>query len=169
MDGLREFVHEHNGKSPAEWFMALYGKFGNPQEGGIWSYLLRHNNVVMRVTAEDNERMEYDVWVSPAFVLDARRKRKKAVNIIARRLNENGVVFVPSAEDRESLYYGVRVKNDFLKQQQGLSEEKLTDNMYGFMSKKEAYAINGDISQYMEGAKGEIVRTIKEIFDEAQS
>jgi len=44
MDELKELVFEQ-GKTPAEWFMNLFSKFGNPQQGGQWSYLLRHNGI----------------------------------------------------------------------------------------------------------------------------
>jgi hypothetical protein len=86
VEDLKGFVHEKNGKKPSEWFMQLYNKFGNPQDGGIWSYLLRHNNVVIKVTAKDADTMDYDVWLAPGFLQDAKRKKTKAVNVIARRL-----------------------------------------------------------------------------------
>lgn len=165
MDGLKGFVREHGGKSPAEWFMALYGKFGNPQEGGVWSYLLRHNNILIRIKAVDSETMDYDVWVSPGFVQDARRRRTRAVNVIARRLNENKVVFVPDGDG--SLYYAVRVRNDDLRRRLGgMSEERMAEIMEESMTDEEREALHGGLERYMPDAKEEIVNTIKEIFDE---
>lgn len=161
VDDLKGFVHENNGKSPAEWFMHLYAKFGNPQDGGIWSYLLRHNNIVMKITAENTETMDYDVWVSPGFMLDAKRKKTKAVNVIARRLNEKKVAFVP---DDFELYYAVRVKNDML--MKDTSMPLLRARMESALDKEEQQAIYGGWGQYLGDAKEEIRRTIQEIFDE---
>lgn len=167
MDELKPFVHEKNGKQPAEWFMALYGKFGNPQEGGIWSYLLRHNNIVMKVTATDKDTLDYDVWVAPSFVLDAKRKRVKVMNIIARRLNENKVVFLPKDNDG-NLYYAVRRKNKELMDKQQLSRKGIEKAMDAAMTDKEKTALYGGLGQYMDNAKEEIVRTIQEIFDNGE-
>lgn len=161
VDDLRGFVHENNGKSPAEWFMHLYAKFGNPQEGGIWSYLLRHDNIVMRITAEDSETMDYDVWVSPGFMLNAKRKRTKAVNVIARRLNEKKVAFVPDGFD---LYYAVRVRNDVLMKEAPVSSLKV--RMDAALGREEQQAVYGGWGQYLGDAKVEIAQTIQEIFDE---
>ena len=163
MEELKDFVHEHNGKNPAEWFMALYNRFGNPQDGGVWSYLLRHNNVVMKVTATDKDTMDYDVWVSPGFVLDAKRKRVKAMNVIARRLNEKKVVFKPEEGD-DDLYYAIRRKNNELMAKKALSDKEIKAAMDAALTKEEKTAIYGGLGQYMEPVKEEIVGTIKEIF-----
>ena len=166
MGSLKDYVHEHNGKKPAEWFMALYGKFGNPQVGGVWSYLLRHNNILIKVTATDGNTMDYDVWVAPGFVLDAKRKRTKVMNVIARRLNEKKVVFLPNDGD-DNLYYAVRIKNsELMAKQKSLSIKGITEKMNEAMTDEEKEALYGDISQYMTPVKEEIVRTINEIFDE---
>ena len=165
MDDLKGFVHEHNGKKPAEWFMGLYGKFGNPQNGGMWSYLLRHNNILLKVTAKDADTMDYDVWVSPGFVLEAKRKRVKAINVIARRLNEKNIIFQTKNDDN-SLYYVIKQKNSELLAKRDMSASEIADAMDAAMTDKERYALNGPICQYMDGAKEEIVNTIKEIFDE---
>ena len=162
---LKGFVHEHNGKTPAEWFMALYGKFGNPQEGGLWSYLLRHNNVLLKVTAIDNSTMDYDVWVSPGVMQNAIRRRIKVVNVIARRLNENDVVFLPS--DGDELYYAIRKKNEELQERQPeRTAEETFSIMKDAMTDEERKAVYGSVSQYMDGAKEEIVMTMAEIFNE---
>ena len=165
MSELKGFVHEHNGKRPAEWFMALYGKFGNPQDGGLWSYLLRHNNILLKVTAKDAETMDYDVWVSPGFVLEARRKRVKAINVIARRLNEKNIIF-QTENDNNSLYYVIKQKNSELLAKKNMSASDISSAMDSAMTEEEKYALRGPISQYMDDAKKEIVGTIKEIFDE---
>ena len=162
MDDLKEFVRRNDGRKPSEWFMALYTKFGNPQDGGMWSYLLRHNNVVMKVTAKDSDTMDYGIWVSPAFVQDARRKRTKVMNVIARRLNENDVPFVPS--EGESLYYAVRVKNDVLLERQEDPKRMMENNL----TDEEREALYGPVSQFMDDVRTELTDTISEIFDEKQ-
>ena len=162
MDELKGFVHKNNGKKPAEWFMHLYAKFGNPQDGGMWSYLLRHNSIVMKVTAKDSDTMDYDVWVSPGSMLDARCKRTKAVNVIARRLNEKKVVFVP--DDGEELYYAVRQKNSELTKRFPMSGEERREVMMENLSDEEREALYGGVAQYLGDAKEEIINTITEIF-----
>ena len=156
MDELGKSIGK--GKNPAEWFMRLYEKFGNPQEGGLWSYMLRHNGILLRVTAKDSETVDYDVWVSPSAVLTARRRRTRAVNIIARRLNTRHVAYFP--EEGDSLYYSVRQKNDRLMER---SSRKAMENA---LSDEERTAIRGGLSQYMPEVKDEIERTVMEIFDE---
>ena len=146
--------------SPSEWFMALYGKLGNPQDGGIWPYMIRHNNVVMKLTAKDTETMDYQVWVSPGFMQEAKRKRTKAVNVIARRLNEEGLVFVSD----ENLYYAVRMKNAELIRRNG--SDGLKEKMEGALTKDERHALYGGWAQYLTDAQTEIDNTIKELFNE---
>ena len=162
---LKEFVHEHNGKKPAEWFMTLYGKFGNPQDGGMWSYMLRHNNILLKATAVDSDTMDYNVWVSPGFILDARRKKTKVMNVIARRLNEKDIVFLPE-DGEDNLYYAVRKKNAELMAKKSMSIKGITDAMNNALTEEEHTALYGGISQYMKPVKEEIERTLKEIFDE---
>ena len=162
MDGIG--VPEHK---PAEWFMALYNKLGNPQDGGVWSYLIRHNNVVVLITALTKGTMEYNVWVSPGYVLDAKRKRTKAINVIARRLNENKVPFVPEGEE-DSLYYVVRQKNNELIKRSGLADDDIRKVMDNTMTDDEKKAVYGGLSQYMPEVKEEIINTVAELFDEGK-
>jgi hypothetical protein len=163
VDDLKDFVHEKNGKRPAEWFMQLYSKFGNPQDGGLWSYLLRHDNIVMKVTAKDADTMDYDVWLAPGFLQDAKRKKTKAMNLIARRLNEEGVVFLTDDEDR--LYYAVRRRNAELMEHMPMPKEDIRMAMDATLTDKERDALYGSIAQYLDGAKKVITETIGEIFD----
>ena len=146
--------------SPSEWFMALYGKLGNPQDGGIWSYMIRHNNVVIKFVANDSETMEYQVWVSPGLMQEAKRKRTRVVNIIARRLNEEGRVFV---SDNEPLYYVVRMKNEELMRRNG--SDDLRKKMDEVLTADERHAIYGGWAQYLTEAQKEIDNTIKELFE----
>ena len=168
MEELKCFVHEKNGKKPAEWFMALYGKFGNPQDAkdsGLWSYLLRHNNVVMKVTATDKDTMDYDVWVAPGFVLGAKRKRVKAMNVIARRMNEKDIVFLPE-DGEDSLYYPIRMKNaELMAKNKNISIKGIQDAMQSEMTDKEKDVVYGSITMFMDDVKEEIVNTINEIFE----
>ena len=162
-EDMRDFVTEKNAKSPAEWFMALYNKFGNPQEGGVWSYLLRHNSIVLKVTAVDNVTMDFDMWVSPGVVLDAKRKRTRAINIVARRLNEENIIFVPEKDD--NIYYAIRRKNDELRRKETCSDDVLREKMDEAITDKERYVLSGPLSQFMDDAKNEITNTIGEIFN----
>lgn len=160
MDGLKGFVHDNNGKAPAEWFMRLYALFGNPQDGGMWSYLLRHDNILLKVTATDRDTLDYDVWVSPGFVQEAQRKRTKVMNVIARRLNENGVVFIG-----DSLYYAVRKKNEELLARNIQTDSEVRDRMDKELTAEEKEILYGDLSQFMKEPKQIIQSTITEIFE----
>lgn len=144
----------------AEWFMVLYNQCGAPQKGGLWSYLIRHYGIVIRITAITLEGRKCEVWVSPKHVQDAKRKRTKAVNVIARRLNEENIPFYP---EEEGLYYPVRMKNAELLSDMTADEalrltgENLTEN--------EKWIISGPLERFMTDAKGEIDKTIGELFD----
>lgn len=164
-DDLKDFVQDVDRYSPAEWFMQLYAKFGNPQDGGIWSYLLRHNNIVMKVTAKDADTMEYDVWVSPGFVLEAKRKKTKAVNVIARRLNEESVVFL--SDDR--LYYAIKRRNAELMERLPMPEEERRMAMDATLTDKEREVLYGGMGQFMDDAKKQIELTVNEIFNNGDS
>ena len=151
-------------RAVTEWFMALYNKFGKPQNDGVWSYMLRHNCIVVKIKATDEKTVDYDVWVSPGVVFNAKRKRSKAINIIARRLNEDGVAFV--AENVPQMYYTVRVKNAKLLEKSELSDAELQEAMNKALTDNERTALYGDMSQYMQDAIEEIQNTEKEIFNE---
>lgn len=163
MDDLAEVIREKCCKTAAEWFMSLYAKFGNPQEGGIWSYLLRHNGIVIKITAEDNENVSYNVWVASGFVLNAKRKRVKAVNVIARRMNEKDIPFVTD-EGEKGLYYPIKKKNEELLRKISVEEAKKTVN--DTLTREERGVLYGSLCQFMDDVKEEIDRTVKEIFDE---
>lgn len=165
VDELSGFVRECGDRTPAEWFMRLYGKFGNPQDGGIWSYLLRHNNIVLRITAINRDDMDYSVWVAPSFVRDAKRKRVKVMNVIARRLNDNDVVFLPDEGEKE-LYYVIRRKNAALMSKKAMSAEAVREAMDAFMTDDERNALYGSLTQYMDDVKKEIAGIVGEVFDE---
>ena len=162
MDELKDDVRDMAGKTPAEWFMQLYAKFGNPQDGGMWSYMLRHNNVVMKVTAKDSETMDYNVWIAPSFMLDAKRKKTKAMNVIARRLNDEGVVFL--TKDNSKLYYAIRKKNAELMERMPMPKEEIKMAMDATLTDKERDVLYGGMCQFMDDAKKELRQTIQEIF-----
>lgn len=142
--------------TPAEMFLALYKAFGKPQEGGEWSYMLRHNNVVLRI-GSDGGRLCHDVWLSPGYMQEARRKQTKIMNVVARRLNENGIVFIPNGDMPDALYYTVRMKNTALMaKQRSLSVRELTKKMDAALTAEEKSVLYGGVSQFLPEVDAEI-------------
>ena len=142
-------------------FMMLFNKLGKPQDGGLWSYMLRHNNVVMKITATDKDTLAYDVWLSPGYIQEAKRKRTKVINVIARRLNDNDVVFAP--EEDITLYYPIRTKNSAIQRKYGLSEGEIKAKMDKTLTDEEKTALYGGLTQYIENIFDEIRYIINEI------
>lgn len=154
MDSIGTIIGRH---PVGELFMGLYNHFGAPQEGGEWSYMLRHNKVVIRITAESKEKLLYKVWLSPGYISDARRKQTKVMNIIARRVNKLGVAFKPDKGLPDALYYPVRMKNAVIEARgsQGTMEEVLTE--------EERRLLYGGITQFIPEVEEEIAGMVAEI------
>ena len=148
-------------KTPADFFLELYGKFGNPDKEGIFSYMLRRNNVVLKVVAEDRKTMAFMVWVSPQAVLNARRKKTKVMNVIARRLNELDVPFLLDDKEPEGLYFAVRQKNSALMKKKGTWTTK---DVLPFMKDGERAALFGGMSMYMPEVVKEVTDLLNDIF-----
>lgn len=149
--------------SVGDFFLGLYGRFGNPLDGGIYSYMIRSGNVVLSIKAKDSKTIHFGVYVSPGLILDAKRKKTKAVNVIARRLNREGVVFVPDKEVSDSLYFAVKKKNSELIDKLSLSSDEVTERMDNALTDGERYVLHGGISQFIpevEGTIREMINTI---------
>lgn len=158
-DKIKDIMRDY---TPERLFMALYKALGTPQNGGEWSYMLRHNNVVLKLTYDGH--MHYDVWVSPGYMQEARRKQTKVMNIIARRLNELDIVFIPNGDMPNALYYLVRKKNDQLvSRYRNLSVKEITEKMNAAMTDDEKQALYGGLTQYIPEVPEEIKSMIKEI------
>lgn len=166
VDGLIDYVKEvASPYSPADFFMGLYKKYGNPSNKDDLSYMLRHNNVVLRILTEDKTMLSFEVWVSSGHVQDAKRKRIKAVNVIARRLNEKNVAFVAPNDMANNLYFAVRTKNDELLKKDNdikVSEEKMKDAL----SEQESLAVYGELHLFMDDAKVELKNFIMGIVND---
>lgn len=159
----KEIVIMAQDHSVGDFFLGLYMRFGNPLDGGIYTYMIRSGNVVLRIEATESNVIRFGVYVSPELILDAKRKKTKAVNVIARRLNNAGVVFVPDKELSESLYFAVKKKNSELMEKQSLSHDKMTEQMNNAMTKGEKQVLHGGISQFIpevEGTVREMINTI---------
>ena len=153
-------IEVNDSHTNAEWFMVLYSKCGNPQEGGMWSYLIRHYGIVLRITATSGEERKCSVWVSPKHVQDARRKRTKAVNVIARRFNEKDIPFV---REEDELYYAVRKRNAELLAKVPAEDAKV--RIENGLTDEERNVLYGKSELFMTDAKDEITKTINELFE----
>ena len=166
IDGLVDFVKKvADPYSPADFFMGLYKKYGNPTDKGIFSYMLRHNNVVLRILAEDKTKLSFEVWVSSGHVQDAKRKRVKAVNVVARRLNENNVAFVAPDDMANNLYFAVRAKNDELLKKED-SIETAKEKMKKALSEQELVIVYGGLHLFMDEAQNELKNFITDIVND---
>ena len=121
MGGVMDAVME--GMTPAEVFYALYRRYGKPQ--GM-SYLLRYKTTAFLLTF--SERLDVVVYVSPAVMREARQKKVKVMNVLAREVNAKGCVFCPGGDVPDYLYFAVKVRNERLVGKYGGDKERMYDD-----------------------------------------
>lgn len=147
----------------ADAFLSLYGKFGNPAKGGIFTYMLSYRGVILKVSAESREKIEYHLWISGGYKQAAERKRIKVMNVIARKVHSKGRVFIVNRELPEYLYSSTKKDNERLYEKlsveyndymiESLMRESLTD--------AERQAVYEGILQFVP----EVENVLREIFN----
>ena len=145
-------------RDAGELFLKLFQEFGKPYEKGeVIKYLVKNKDVVADIKIQ-GDNVSVDVYISQTLQNTAKRKLVKVVNIIARDINQQGVVYCGAFED--SLFYAVRKRNDILKEQFKGDREKMQEECDAAIGEAGRKKIKAPITDYVP----EITDRLNEIF-----
>ena len=127
-----------------ELFMKLYSIVGKPDKDN--NYLLKLDTMVVFLSFTDRESDK--VWVSPALMQNAKKRRSKTINLLARMATLDNVPFL--IDEPFIPYFVVREKNDRLldEARQTMSDEEIKNAFYDYIGKQRD-KIDGCITQYL--------------------
>ena len=150
--------------SPSDVFYGLYRAFGRPEDKDGLSYIMRYENVVFEFCFGDD--LKANVYIAPMLDQIAMKRRMRILNIIARKCNEENVVFMPLMD--EKLYFAVGKKNAALyeKQKAEFSDEELRKRFFAHIGDDGVEKVTGSLAQYSpesEAIMREFIRLLKGI------
>lgn len=152
------------GVTMAEVFLALYKRFGKAEgDTAVPFYVIRMGDVVFNLCFSD--KLVVSTYIAPILNQIAEKKRIKVLNILARKVNEENIVFMPSNEVK--LYFTIDKKNKALyeRQKTEFSDNELQKRFYGHIGTEGERMLHGAKIQYVpevEAVMRDFVSILKE-------